>query len=230
MREIPIGLLGTILEVFFDSPSLELAAQRLVQDPELVPGGPEGAFIFKVTNKSELRLAAGFGTAEITECGTLSIWEDHPLAQACQSRTPLRHIHETGAGITQNLILLPLLRGRLAAGILVIRYRQLPEIDQAEPVWSVISSVGGYFLATQGLDSNRSETAGNPSPQDLSARQLEILRLMSAGLNNNQISQRVLVSASTVRQETIRIYRALQVPNRHEASLKGKAIGLIAAD
>jgi ATP/maltotriose-dependent transcriptional regulator MalT len=53
--------------------------------------------------------------------------------------------------------------------------------------------------------------------------------LIGDGLNNSEISHRVLVSGSTVRQDTIKIYRLLGVGNRHEVMVKGRAIGLIPA-
>jgi len=51
----------------------------------------------------------------------------------------------------------------------------------------------------------------------LSDRQLQILGLMAKGLTNGQIAARVGFSESTVRQETMAIYRFLNVGGRHEA-------------
>gem|GEM_PF-831151 len=51
----------------------------------------------------------------------------------------------------------------------------------------------------------------------LSERQLQILGLMAKGLTNGQIAARVGFSESTVRQETMAIYRFLNVGGRHEA-------------
>jgi ATP/maltotriose-dependent transcriptional regulator MalT len=50
---------------------------------------------------------------------------------------------------------------------------------------------------------------------------------MGDGMTNAEISTKVLLSESTVRQETIRIYRALAVPGRQEAVAKARALGLI---
>lgn len=51
----------------------------------------------------------------------------------------------------------------------------------------------------------------------LSDRQTMILGLMAKGLTNGQIAARVGFSESTVRQETMAIYRFLNVGGRHEA-------------
>ena len=50
---------------------------------------------------------------------------------------------------------------------------------------------------------------------------------MGDGLTNADIGHRVLLSESTVRQETIRIYRALGVTGRMEAVAKARSFGLI---
>lgn len=52
---------------------------------------------------------------------------------------------------------------------------------------------------------------------ELSERQLQILKLMSAGKTNGAIARELGYSESTVRQETIVIYRALGVDGRDEA-------------
>jgi DNA-binding CsgD family transcriptional regulator len=56
-----------------------------------------------------------------------------------------------------------------------------------------------------------------PSAGALSDRQLRILGLMAKGLTNSQISKRVGFSESTVRQETMAIYRFFGVGGRREA-------------
>ncbi len=55
------------------------------------------------------------------------------------------------------------------------------------------------------------------APGVLSDRQLRILGLMAKGLTNSQISKRVGFSESTVRQETMAIYRYFGVGGRREA-------------
>lgn len=54
-------------------------------------------------------------------------------------------------------------------------------------------------------------------PKALSARQQRVLELMAQGMTNGQIARALKFSESTVRQETMAIYRYLQVPGRVEA-------------
>jgi DNA-binding NarL/FixJ family response regulator len=63
--------------------------------------------------------------------------------------------------------------------------------------------------------------------EDLTSRQIKILELMAEGMVNVEIARELMLSESTIRQETVRIYRALGVPNRGEAAKKGKVLGLI---
>lgn len=55
------------------------------------------------------------------------------------------------------------------------------------------------------------------APKELSERQLIVLRMMAKGLTNAQIAKRIGFSESTVRQETMVVYRYFGVGGRHEA-------------
>lgn len=66
-----------------------------------------------------------------------------------------------------------------------------------------------------------------PASQTLTDRQLEILRLMARGLTNAQIAKRIGFSDSTVRQETMAIYRSFEVTGRREAVRMAAARGML---
>ena len=55
--------------------------------------------------------------------------------------------------------------------------------------------------------------------RELTDRQKVIVQLLTEGLTNSQIAARIGFSESTVRQETIAIYRHLGVSGRHEVAL-----------
>lgn len=72
--------------------------------------------------------------------------------------------------------------------------------------------------------------AGRPPIPDsvhLTARQVAILRLMARNLTNRQIAARIRFSDSTVRAESLAIYRALDVRDRQQAVVVGEALGLL---
>jgi ATP/maltotriose-dependent transcriptional regulator MalT len=57
---------------------------------------------------------------------------------------------------------------------------------------------------------------------------LIILGRIQEGLVNLEIAKDLMLSESTIRQETVRIYRALGVGNRQEAVKKARALGVLA--
>jgi len=61
----------------------------------------------------------------------------------------------------------------------------------------------------------------------LTPRQLQILKLMSESATNSQIARDLKFSESTIRQETMAIYRFLAVPGRRDAVEEGKRRGLL---
>jgi DNA-binding CsgD family transcriptional regulator len=83
----------------------------------------------------------------------------------------------------------------------------------------------------------RAARAGNsglatpPDPGDahgLTPREVEVLGLMAAGATNPEIARRLAFSASTIRTDTIAIYRKLAVKGRAEAVARAIASGIVA--
>lgn len=74
-----------------------------------------------------------------------------------------------------------------------------------------------------------SSTPGTAPSANLTARQLRVLSLMAKGMTNGQIARVLAFSESTVRQETMAIYRNLQVKGRAEAIDFGRRNGIIPA-
>jgi len=61
----------------------------------------------------------------------------------------------------------------------------------------------------------------------LSARELEVLNLLSKGFTNRDIANRLFISPSTVKTHTLNIYQKLEVANRTQAIVKAKEYRLI---
>lgn len=64
----------------------------------------------------------------------------------------------------------------------------------------------------------------------LSSRELEVLRMLSSGATNAQIADALNYSVSTVRNDTVSIYRKLEVNGRAEAVAKAVSLGLLRVD
>ncbi len=64
------------------------------------------------------------------------------------------------------------------------------------------------------------------SPEKLSGREVEVLRLLSEGMKNQEIADRLVVSLNTVRYHTKNIFGKLGVDNRTAAVARGRELAL----
>lgn len=61
----------------------------------------------------------------------------------------------------------------------------------------------------------------------LSKRELDVLQLLSEGLSNAEIAERLFVSLNTIKTHTSKIFEKLEVKRRTQAVEVGKRLGLI---
>lgn len=66
--------------------------------------------------------------------------------------------------------------------------------------------------------------------QELSEREMEILRLVGEGLSNQEIAARLYLSGKTVRNRLSVIFQKLQVNNRTQAALLAQRAGLVSKE
>jgi DNA-binding NarL/FixJ family response regulator len=66
----------------------------------------------------------------------------------------------------------------------------------------------------------------DPLTQDLSARQVDVLRLLVQGQPNKAISRELALSESTVKTHVAAVFRKLGVSNRTQAVLAAARLGL----
>jgi DNA-binding NarL/FixJ family response regulator len=76
------------------------------------------------------------------------------------------------------------------------------------------------MIARQVLAFLKTEAAIPESPSNLTAREREILLLLTQGLNNEMIAARLFISAQTVRNHIKNIYEKLQVHSRAQVVAK----------
>lgn len=81
--------------------------------------------------------------------------------------------------------------------------------------------------------SQATSMASQPNPgvepliEALTGRELEVLRLIEQGLTNQQIAERMVVAASTVKTHINNIYAKLGVETRTQAVSRGRELGLM---
>lgn len=67
----------------------------------------------------------------------------------------------------------------------------------------------------------------SPLPEPLTAREIEILRLMAKGQNNREIADTLVISEGTVKNHVTSILGKLAVRDRTQAVLKGQELRLV---
>jgi LuxR family maltose regulon positive regulatory protein len=63
--------------------------------------------------------------------------------------------------------------------------------------------------------------------EPLSKRELELLRLLAAGLSNQDIAERLFLSPHTVKTHVRNIYSKLDVSSRTQAVARARVLGIL---
>ncbi|RPJ20191.1 MAG: DNA-binding response regulator, partial [Chloroflexi bacterium] len=69
-------------------------------------------------------------------------------------------------------------------------------------------------------------TRSDALPEPLSEREIEVLRLVTSGLSNREIAEKLFISAGTAKTHIHHLCGKLGVRNRTEAAMKAKELGL----
>ena len=78
------------------------------------------------------------------------------------------------------------------------------------------------------VDQRSSEPAASPGPDRLTPRELDVLRLIAAGMSNKEIAVRLSVTVATVKTHLEHILQKLQVSDRTQAAVYAVTHGLLA--
>jgi DNA-binding CsgD family transcriptional regulator len=223
-----LGAVESVLDAMLKSENASEFCRSLVHS-DFMGDTTQGCQLFLLDNKSRLSTVAGYGLApeDLDQSSEeLSAWDNNPVSTCVREK---QHIFETAKAGKKSLVCVPLMRDHLPVGVLcLVLDSNAKALPFAESLIPILSKLGAFILATMASQKGRS---GNFDPsatgEDLTSRQIQILELMAEGLVNVEIAGQLMLSESTIRQETVRIYRALGVPNRAEAAKKAKSLGLI---
>ena len=137
---------------------------------------------------------------------------------------------------TESIVVLPITRLGIPERVLVLLFDvPLPANPASGPFISAVKSLlelhgGGEWSPKAGPAAPTQARPTSAEAVELSARQLRILGLLARGKTNRWIAAELGFSESTIRQETLRLYRALGVNSRSDAVKVAQGLGIIAAE
>lgn len=189
-----------------------------------------GASIYAIDQQAHINLVGSYGTG--LPASGVTVWDEHPFGRAARNGKLHTEEVETIDGSPATAYCLPLLKGDEPIGLLTLTLKPGQAMHTISgDALSAISRITAIWLDGLNLGSTGTVSAGKgqsaSSPESLTERQLAVLRLMAEGKTNAEIAQEMILSESTIRQETVRIYRALGVSARADASKRAKHLGII---
>jgi LuxR family transcriptional regulator, maltose regulon positive regulatory protein len=78
-----------------------------------------------------------------------------------------------------------------------------------------------------GRPTHQNNASAPPPGEPISPRELEVLRLVAAGLSNQEIAERLVVGLSTVKKHINNLYGKLEVKSRTQALKRAREIGVL---
>lgn len=187
-----------------------------------------GSSIGKVTNRGEIEILAQFGNLDFLDEFGNDIWEDAPVSKSIRNLVADTFFDDRNK---RHLLAIPLQVGNVPNGVLLLSSDQEFEKQEIEIV-AVLSTVLGNVLKRSFKEATSLNLSVRQidSPEPLTSRQLRILALMGEKKTNADIARELMMSESTIRQESVRIFRALGVSDRFAAVKRGEEFGLISAN
>lgn len=228
----------TLLSYLASKPTLDEVAQFLVLD-SFREHKPRTSLISVFDSSGNVSAAGSFGYAPdvVRALKRMSLWDRSPAVDAIRDGEPL-HLNDRSSlvaeypwlenheGLLNPTIAWPLTLGTQRLGSLQMQFAESVKYDDVAPTFSSIAPILGLYLSLRASAPTVSEGETLASPPrsgngqvetELTARQLRIVHLLAEGLTNPQIAARIGFSDSTVRQETMAIYRFLGADGRRDA-------------
>lgn len=225
-------------------PSFDDIAQHMCSTL-FAPYQPWSTTLFRCTDRGYARVLGDFGSPVETssdlsgfDCSTHS-----PIARALFQGATVANF-QTAQGATAKAdndfawfvegpaVLHPLSAPSRFLGAVHMRFLEEPDAESLLHDLACVAPALSLHLETvnpaQGAQQQRfASTSSLPVPDELSERQVQVLTLMAEQKTNAQISRIIGYSESTVRQETMAIFRFLGVHDRREAAKVASLRGLL---
>lgn len=219
-------ILTRCIDLFSSSRTLQDLCKQVVHTDSLF-GECRGAHVYALNHKSNLVPLAGYGIDFAPTNDEISTWGEDEVASSIRDK---KCVYTPNGKYKEGfpVLALPLLKDSTPLGCLVLVMKEgIEESPLPDSIFASISKLGAFFLETHGALPAHSGGRPSGSVDDLTTRQVSIIGYIAQGMTNAEIAREILLSESTIRQETIRIYRSLGVGNRQDALLKARAMGLL---
>lgn len=228
----------TLLSYLASKPTLDAVAQFLVLDV-FHEQKPRAALISVFDSSGAVNAAGSFGLPAhvVGALRHMSLWDKFPAVDVIRDGEPLTFDSrealvqqypwlENQDGLLNPMMVWPLTLGTQRLGSLQVQFAEPVDQDSAVPLFAANVPILGLYVSLHSSSAKVAEPerqhaaprSGNGQVEEnLSSRQLRILHLLAEGLTNPQIAGRIGFSDSTVRQETMAIYRFLGANGRRDA-------------
>ena len=211
---------------FASSASGNELCRRLATD-ELFGNGTIGVQIYALTNAGRWQQLGSYGKDPF-EGETLSQLDDNLLTETARTK-------ELAIGSAKfddqeaDVVACVSIRGDLPVGAVVRSSTKGSYLfSPNNGTLGAIQNAIGLFLDSIGYKTvANGQDAKQASPEDMTQRQMAILIEMALGKTNLVIANEMILSESTIKQESVKIFRALGVGTRQQAVLKAKTLGLL---
>ena len=219
-----VQLVSGLADLAISSDSYEQLCQRVVHE-EITQGLISGAHLYSVDSNLDMELQVSYGKTTEQVQPVVSAWGTSPLSKCIVGK---KMQFEAGKEVAH--LALPLAKSSVPVGaMLLVMGPEMATPPVSEPVAQLLSKLGAFFVEVRPRLSlqTRANGHGHHTPQQLTTRQIQIVQLIGASLTNGQIGRELSLSESTIRQETIKIYKAMGVSGRDEAVAAAKKLGLV---
>ena len=199
--------------------------RQLVHDSEL-GHGLIGSQLFSLSDRGLFHQVGTYGIEAFEGGAPLSQFDENPLSSAIEARTlEVMRLPEV-SGRQLFIEVLPFTKDEIPVGVLVMVRREPNGTEKFHQLGiKTLSNIGGLYFESLGIRNLFRENVA--SSDELTERQYEVLLGLARGDTNAEIAKQLILSESSIKQETVRIYKNLGVGTREQAVAKARATGLI---
>lgn len=185
-----------------------------------------GVWIARLNSSAELQIEGESNVLGLQLLGMrVPLMRETPISIAVRNRqlhhaTKLPDDWVNGAKLPTGLCYsaFPIQQDLLVRGAMMLGHSGRKEAKEfIQDLYEVLETLTGLSFDFSRQDSRSGSSQSLPISQGLTPRQVKVLGGIRDGLTNYQIARLLNVSESTVKQESIRTYRFLDVNNRQEA-------------